>query len=367
LATTPQPFDFQAHRRRAVEQYQTVRRRYAEYSQSIKDIIKKALTKSEIKVASVEARAKSIRSYGRKASEPSDTDPSQPKYPSPMSQITDLAGVRIITFFPNTVSEVDRVIGDEFVVLERIDKAAQLLEEERFGYQSVHYLVKLKPNRTSLPEYGNFADLVAEVQVRTILQHAWAEIEHDIQYKSVKIIPAQIRRRFASLAGLLEIADREFQAIQGADERLREEVRASVEEGKLENVEVTPDALKAYLDRKLGADGRMTEFSYEWTARYLHEMGFKNLLQIEECVAGYGDDELSRIVYPVRQGQLTRFETLLLAGMGEYFVSKHPFSKIPGLRLHHRVLLDRLKIGGVEIKDYRPREDNKEDTINQNA
>ncbi len=367
MASTPQPFDFQAHRREAVEQYQTVRRRYVEYSDSIKDIIKKALAHSQIKVASVEARAKSITSYGRKASEPSDTDPSQPKYPNPMSQITDLAGVRIITFFPNTVSEVDGVIDDEFVVLERIDKATRLLEEERFGYQSVHYLVKLKPNRTSLAEYRNFADLVAEVQVRTILQHAWAEIEHDIQYKSVKIIPAQIRRRFASLAGLLEIADREFQAIQTADQRLRQEVRASVQEGKLENVEVTPDALKAYLDRKLGADGRMTQFSYEWTARYLHEMGFKNMRQIEECIAGYNDDQLSRIAYVTRQGQLTRFETLLLAGMGEFFISKHPFSEIPDLARSQRETLERLKKGGVEIRDYRPLEDKKEGTIDQNA
>jgi putative GTP pyrophosphokinase len=364
LATTPQSFDFQAHRRQAVEQYQRVRRRYIDYSASIKDIIRKALVNFGIEVASVEARAKSISSFGRKAPEPSDTDPSQPKYPNPMSQITDLAGARIITFFPNTVSEVDGVISDESVVLEKVDKATQLLEEERFGYQSVHYLVKLKPNRTSLPEYNNFTDLVAEIQVRTILQHARAEIEHDIRYHSVKIIPAQIRRRFASLGGLLEIADREFQAIQSADERLRQEVRASVQEGKLGNVEVTPDALKTYLDRKLGPDGRMTQFSYEWTARYLQKMRFKNMGEIEECIAGYDDDEISRIAYETRQGQLTRFETLLLAGMGEFFISKDPFSEIPNLAQYQRERLQRLKDGGVEIRNYRPPEDNKEDTNN---
>src|SRR5438309_774277 len=81
------------------------------------------------------------------------------------------------------------------------------------------------------------ADSVAEIQVRTILQHSWAEIEHDIQYKSVSVIPAEIRRRFMSLAGMLEIADREFQAIQDADKRLTEEARASVEGGQLGKVE----------------------------------------------------------------------------------------------------------------------------------
>jgi hypothetical protein len=56
--------------------------------------------------------------------------------------------------------------------------------------------------------------LVAEIQVRTILQHAWAEIEHDTRYKAVDVAPTAIARRFVALAGLLEIADREFQALQ---------------------------------------------------------------------------------------------------------------------------------------------------------
>jgi ppGpp synthetase/RelA/SpoT-type nucleotidyltranferase len=107
LETTPRAFDFQAHRRQAVEQYEKVRRRYVEYSRSIKDIIRKALANSQIKVASVEARTKSVKSFARKASEPSDADPNQPKYAEPRSQITDLTGARIITFFPNTVSEVE--------------------------------------------------------------------------------------------------------------------------------------------------------------------------------------------------------------------------------------------------------------------
>src|SRR5207249_2570243 len=128
---------------------------------------------------------------------------------------------------------------------------------------SVHYSVRLSDNRSGLPEYARFAELVAEIQVRTIMQHAWAEIEHDIQYKAVETIPSRIRRRFMDLAGLLEIADREFQAIADEDEALRAEARISVQQGRLENVEITPDALKTYLDRRLGSDARMADYSYE--------------------------------------------------------------------------------------------------------
>ena len=171
----------------------------------------------------------------------------------------------------------------------------------------------------ALPEYARYDGLKAEIQVRTILQHAWAEIEHDIQYKSVEVIPTPIRRRFMALAGLLEIADREFQTIQNEDEQIRQEARRSVQAGRLEEVEITPDALRTYLDKKLGPDGRMRDWVYESTAEMLRQFGFNNFRELEECIAGYNDDELSRRVWGGRQGQLTRFETMLLAGMGRPF------------------------------------------------
>jgi len=108
-----------------------------------------------------------------------------------MTQITDLAGVRVITFFPRNLSDVCTCIDSEFDVAEKKDKGEELVAEGRFGYQSIHYLVQLGVTRTALPEYKKFEGFTAEIQVRTILQHAWAEMEHDIQYKSVAAIPKQ--------------------------------------------------------------------------------------------------------------------------------------------------------------------------------
>jgi ppGpp synthetase/RelA/SpoT-type nucleotidyltranferase len=135
--------------------------------------------------------------------------------------VTDLAAVRVITFFPRTVSEIDAIIRERFFVLEKDNKSEMLQASGRFGYRSVHYLVELPPEEADRPDRERFGGLVAEIQVRTILQHAWAEIEHDTQYKSVRAMPSSTRRRLAALAGLLEIADREFQAIQDEDERNR--------------------------------------------------------------------------------------------------------------------------------------------------
>lgn len=104
-----------------------------------------------------------------------------------------MAGVRIITFLLSGVASLEPVIYEQFSVVEKIDKSAVLQREERLGYHSVHYIVELTPARCRFPEYARFRGLRAEVQVRTILQHTWTEIEHDIQYKAPATLPAQIR------------------------------------------------------------------------------------------------------------------------------------------------------------------------------
>lgn len=349
-------FDFEEHKRQAIISYQKVRPLYEEFAEVVKNLLSQAFNASQIKVPSIEARAKPIDSFGRKASMPLPENPSKPQYTNPLLEITDLAGVRVITFFPKTIDLVEDTIESEFEIVERADKSQILIKEEKFGYGSVHYLVRLKENRTNLLEYKKFKNLIAEIQIRTILQHAWAEIEHDIQYKSVDIIPTTIRRKFISLAGLLEIADREFQAIQDEDEKLTREARKFVQEGKFEHVEITPDALKTYLDNKLAPDGRMADYSYQFTASILRKLGFTDFKQIDECISGYNDDRLSRILTGVRQGQITRFEYLLLAGMGENYLNYHPWNSSDWFKKSRERELEMFKQMGVQIRSYLPPE-----------
>jgi len=106
-----------------------------------------------------------------------------------------------------------------------------------------------------------------------------------------------------SLAGLLEIADREFQAIQDSDAGIREGARASALKGEFEDVEITADALRAYLDKKMGSDYRMSDYSYEWTARLLRTFGFTNFRQVDECISTFDDDRVSRVIDGTRQGK----------------------------------------------------------------
>lgn len=205
--------DFDEHRRQAVDRYETVRALYEECALSVRSVMKTVLTLEGLTPVSIEARAKDIESFGRKSVKPADNDPHQPKYPAPLDDITDLAGVRVIVFLLAQVDEVNKLIEREFAVVERVVMSGLSDEANKAGYQSVHYLVRFSSKRCELPEYQRFTGRVTEIQVRTILQHAWAEIEHESQYKAESLIPAARHRRFLSLAGTIELADREFQAI----------------------------------------------------------------------------------------------------------------------------------------------------------
>lgn len=207
-------FDFSAHRRQAIEAYQPVRGLYVDCAGAVRSVLKTTLGLEEVSVLSIEARGKRVDSFADKASSPSEEDPTRPKYSDPLNEITDLSGVRVITYLLDPVKRTNGIVEREFEIIEKVQRTGLLERNERLGYQSFHFLVKFTEDRLGLPEYARFRNIITEIQVRTILQHAWAEIEHDIQYKAVETIPTSIRRRFTSLAGLVEIADRDFRPSQ---------------------------------------------------------------------------------------------------------------------------------------------------------
>jgi len=351
---TPAPFDFAGHAQRAAAEYLKRQAFYRDLAFAVSRILEECLQARDIKVQTVQHRAKSAASLTEKAATPSEDNPNAPRYSDPLRQITDLAGVRIITYFPATLDEIDALLASEFEIVERSDKSEALLAEEKFGYQSVHYLVRLRAERASLAEYKRHAGVIVEVQVRTVLQHAWAEIEHDIQYKSANAIPVEIRRRFMALAGMLEIADREFQAIGDANRALESHAEERLEQGDAAGLEITPNSLKLFLNNRLGPDGRISDWTYDWTTRLLKQLGFRDLKQVETAVAQYDDNQLSQIAEGNRQGQTTRFELMLLAAMGEPFIQRNRLSQYDWFQSRQREHLKKMRDAGIPTATYDP-------------
>jgi putative GTP pyrophosphokinase len=147
------------------------------------------------------------------------------------------------------VDRVAQCLEREFLIDRdnTIDRRATL-EPDRFGYLSLHHVASLRPDRTYLLEYRRFSGLKFEVQTRSILQHAWAEMEHDLGYKTLESVPREARRRFSSLAGLLEIADREFGRLRDELEKYRQNVPRKIASNP-QDVEIDKDSLNVFLQQ----------------------------------------------------------------------------------------------------------------------
>ncbi len=170
--------------------------------------LRDALAGGTAKIHSIGSRTKRRESLSYKLSRPERT------YRS-LWDVTDVVALRVTTYFEDAIAEVARVVEGAFVVdLSASRDRLQAIDPATFGYRSLHYVAFVPPElRGSLP-----AEVRVELQIRTVLQHAWAEVEHDLGYKGSETVPAQIRRRFSRVASLLEVADEEFVALRKATE-----------------------------------------------------------------------------------------------------------------------------------------------------
>lgn len=125
------------------------------------------------------------------------------------------------------------------------DKASEL-KPDQFGYRAIHLVCTMPETRIILPEYKKFKGMYFEIQIKTILEHGWAQIEHDRNYK-YKGLPKDIQHDFYLVAGILETADNQFESITKRIESFDQSVLQKTTEGKLEELELTPATLKRYL------------------------------------------------------------------------------------------------------------------------
>ncbi|MBP2437472.1 ppGpp synthetase/RelA/SpoT-type nucleotidyltransferase [Microbacterium amylolyticum] len=138
---------------------------------------------------------------------------------NPARQVHDVVGVRIMAFFRSDLAQIERMTRRLLEVVEDsyIDKG-DLLDDESFGYRSVQFVGRTRGDGTTFKETE--PGLPVEVQIRTMLEHVWAEVEHDFRYKPQSEPPTpEINRRFALTAALLEQADRNLDDIRRSIEQ----------------------------------------------------------------------------------------------------------------------------------------------------
>ncbi len=218
------------HCQAILEEYRQAKPACEDAAVKVKATLEKVFKKSGLIVAAIESRVKTEESLAGKL------ELKGSKYAS-LADITDIVGVRVITFYIDDVDKVASAVERLFKVdwENSVDKR-KIHEIDSFGYMSLHYICSMDgfPYRF-------------EIQMRTVLQHAWANMNHDTGYKSGVEIPLEYRRSLSRLSGLLELADEQFSEIRADLADYRRRIQALVASGNLSEVPLDGDSFRSFL------------------------------------------------------------------------------------------------------------------------
>ena len=190
----------------------------------------------------------------------------------------------------------------------------------RFGYASRHLLVSRADGEPTA--YDPL--FCASIQLRTVLQHAWAEFEHDIRYKGT-VPPEQVPdldRRFTLAAGLLELADREFGAIR---DRLQAGLGdSSVDGGDALDPRISAQELATFLAGRYSSAGWSRTEHYEWISGLLLELGIASLDELSSTLRDVDSAAVTAAMgYRYPPGAVRRLDDDLLSRFGDAYVALH--------------------------------------------
>ena len=209
-----------------------IRKKYESYSEYFNEIMGNIIQilHDKVKLMSqptYKCRVKSFNSYYKKLLRLKQKEIAQSKS---LVYLTDMMGIRMICAFLEDINLGLEQIKQIFEIKEVEVKGAEKKFSE-FGYESIHVLIKIP--ESCIPKLeGKYKDLlpitdeiVCEIQIRTILQDAWAEVEHELIYKTeFNPFDIPLRRKLASLNASLTLADITFQEIRDYQNKLQRKI-----------------------------------------------------------------------------------------------------------------------------------------------
>ncbi|MBX7432061.1 bifunctional ribonuclease/(p)ppGpp synthase [Mycobacterium sp. Y57] len=290
----------------AIATYAERRPQLAESTERYRSAVTRLLDDAGINFLSITARTKSVTSFAAKADRHVDGNR---LYTDPLSEITDQIGLRVITYLRDDVDAVANLLGEEMRLLDDRDMGVETASEGRWGYASRHLLVAVEGEQQP-----------ASVQVRTILQHAWAEFEHDVRYKGS--IPEEdapdLDRRFTLAAGLLELADREFSAIR---DRLRSAAPSERMPRPTSDPRIPTPVLATYLGNRFPDAGWSRTDHYSWIAGLLLDLDIDSVDGVESVLNSVDTDAVNAAMdYRYPAGAVRRLDDVLLAVFGDRYI-----------------------------------------------
>jgi GTP pyrophosphokinase len=249
---------------------------YERLCDEVQYILKKRLTQRGVKISIVSSRAKTLDSFLEKIQ--------RKTYSNALKEISDIAGVRVVCLYVKDIHLIEKILKEEFDLIEKVDKFADK-KPDQFGYGAIHFIVRLG-KRMSGARYEDLKRLKCEVQVRTVLQDAWAIIDHHLVYKKESAIPTSLQRKLNSLAGLFEIADGQFEQIRNQQKEYIAEMRqSSASKNSFLGNEVNADSLLEYLKWKFpGVPVEQWEGQFKMAQEKIDFLKYRTLKQIDGII-----------------------------------------------------------------------------------
>lgn len=306
--------------RQAVQSYAASQSRAEEASQRLVSWLTDVLDDAGINYLDIVGRGKGTASFAAKANKTAD---GRLVYPDPLANITDQIGTRVITYVRSDVAVVADLVAEQLTVLDDRDMGQETASEGRFGYVSRHLQVALDPAWLGDLPVAGFRVPSAQIQIRTVLQHAWAEFEHDIRYKGSipEELAPDLNRRFTLAAGLLELADQEFDVIRDS---LRKRMAPTDLEADPNDPRIAADELATFLGSQFPDSGWSRTNHYTWISGLLLELGITSLQELAGLLASVDSAAITeRMGYKSPPGAVRRLDDALLAVYGDRYLELH--------------------------------------------
>ena len=207
----------------------------------VTECLQRSLKENNIIVAGMDSRIKTEKSLTGKL------ELKGYKYRT-LDDITDIVGIRVVTFFSDEVDIISALAEKMFNIDwdNTVDKR-KMLEIDRFGYMSLHYICRLPKAICDDPSMPELNEVRFELQMRSALQHVWANMYHDMGYKTDVEIPREYQRNMSRLAGILEMADEQFSFIRKEITEYRRKVQSLVANGNFDEVSLNGDTFRSFI------------------------------------------------------------------------------------------------------------------------
>ncbi|MCS5733587.1 GTP pyrophosphokinase [Herbiconiux daphne] len=213
--------------------------RFDRLTASLTLILTKVADTAGVKVHHISARKKSLDSYLEKFD--------RKQHLARPTDVQDLVGGRVVTLFRSDLRRLEDKLGDVFVVVGTENKIEDA-DEDSFGYMSVHSVCRFNSSLSG-PHYDGLHDVEFEIQLRTILMDAWANVSHHIDYKGESSIPKELRKDFNALSALFYVADSSFERFYEASQNSKQAATDDLAALTASEIPLNADTLAAALKK----------------------------------------------------------------------------------------------------------------------